>query len=76
MVTKGIGNRRDILHASLHHYTHCAAVVAVDGTVVAVIDAAKNQVGLTVKNLGESQLHTVDGRTVARPYLYTWPFFS
>ena len=65
------GNARNVLHAPLLGNAHRARIVVVDARVVAMIDAADNQVGSTLgKKLIESQFYTVNRCSAARPHLH------
>ena len=59
-----------MLHTSLLGNPHRARVMIVDTGIVAMVDAAEHQVGLTGNELVESQFDAVHGRTVARPHLH------
>ena len=69
MVAEREGHRGDIFHTALDGDTHRTTIVRVHRTIIAMIDAANDHIGLTRTEFGQSHLHTVDGGAVARPDL-------
>ena len=56
---QGEAHRRYALHAAFEDSTHGAAVVNADAGIVAMVDAAEDEVGLARHNLLHRQLHTI-----------------
>ena len=50
--------------------------MGIDRSVVAVVNATNDHIRLTRADLGECQLHAINGCTVARPYLNTLPLLT
>ena len=73
MVAKGKSYGGNGLHTPFTHHAHRAAIVGIDRSIVAMVDAAKHQSRPTVgTKFCHCQLHTIDGSAVARPNLYSF----
>ena len=71
MITKRERHRRNILHAPLKRNPHRPTIMYIDRSIVTMVDTAYHHIRLPWYYLSQSHLHTIDGRTIARPYFKT-----
>ena len=69
VVAQGEGNGRVALQGTLDGHTHGARVVGIHGRVVAMVDAADDEVETPFAEEVERHLHAVGGRARARAHL-------
>jgi hypothetical protein len=70
LIAKREGYRGDVLETALDGNTHRTTVVRIYRSIIAMINTANHHIGLTLADIGQRHLYTVNGGTITTPHLY------